>query len=127
VGVRLKRVYEEPSPDDGSRYLVDRLWPRGVSKGEARLDGWLSELAPSDELRQWYHRDPERWGEFKRRYKLELTAGNKQEELDQLAGEAAGGDITLVYAAKDTQHNNAAALAEVLESKLQKRSRATGS
>jgi uncharacterized protein YeaO (DUF488 family) len=118
MGLGLKRAYQEPSASDGARYLVDRLWPRGVSKNEARLDGWLSELAPSDGLREWYHHDPERWGEFKRRYKLELTARDKQEELDRLAREAAGGQVTLVYAAKDTERNNAQVLREVLETKL---------
>lgn len=118
MGLGLKRAYEEPAASDGARYLVDRLWPRGVSKSEARLEGWLSDLAPSDGLRQWYHQDPERWGEFKRRYKLELTARDKQEELDRLAREAAGGQVTLVYAAKDTERNNAQVLREVLESKL---------
>jgi uncharacterized protein YeaO (DUF488 family) len=113
--VTIKRAYEPPHRRDGSRYLVDRLWPRGVSKEEAALTGWLKDLAPSDDLRKWYGHDPDRWGEFKRRYKLELRAEAKQETIRSLAREADQGTVTLVYAAKDRERNNAAALKEAIE------------
>ncbi|MBU4597663.1 MAG: DUF488 family protein [Proteobacteria bacterium] len=116
-GPRLKRIYDQADPSDGKRYLVDRLWPRGVGKIEAKLDGWLKELAPSDELRQWFGHKPVRWVEFKRRYRLELKAKNKQEQLRELARECQEGPITLLYAAKDMKHNNAVILREELLSK----------
>lgn len=112
--IQCKRVYEEVSPDDGTRVLVDRLWPRGVSKEEAALDAWLKEIAPSDELRQWFDHDPEKWDEFCRRYYTELDA--KDELVDSLREEADEGPLTLVYAAKDRQHNNAVALKDYLQS-----------
>lgn len=112
--IQLKRAYDDPSPDDGTRVLVDRLWPRGVSKEEAALDAWLKEIAPSDELRQWFDHDPEKWDEFCRRYHDELDAKDKL--VDSLCGEADEGPLTLVYAAKDREHNNAVALKVYLES-----------
>ncbi len=115
--VIIKRAYDPPDKRDGSRYLVDRLWPRGVSKDDAALTDWLKDLAPSDDLRQWYGHDPDRWGEFKRRYKLELRAEEKQETIRQLAKEAERGTVTLVFAAKDPDRNNAAALKEAIEAK----------
>ncbi len=116
--IRLKRAYDPPDPEDGERYLVDRMWPRGVAKAEANLSDWLKDLAPSDDLRQWFGHDPERWGEFKRRYKLELRAEAKQEKLDRLAETARNDTVTLVYAAKDETRNNAVVLKEVLSDKL---------
>ena len=104
--VRLKRAYDPPAPEDGSRILVDRLWPRGISKGEARLDQWMKQVAPSAELRTWFGHDPHRWDEFQRRYRAELD--------DHSAAELRDGTITLVYSAKDEIHNDAVVLRNVL-------------
>ncbi len=110
--LRLKRAYEPASPDDGMRILIDRLWPRGVSKAKARLDEWMKDIAPSTGLRQWFGHDPERWTEFRRRYTAELKqhAG----ELDRLRELARKQTVTLVYSAHDEQHNDAVVLREVL-------------
>jgi uncharacterized protein YeaO (DUF488 family) len=116
--IKLKRAYELPAKDDGERYLVDRLWPRGVTRDHAQLTDWLKDLAPSDDLRKWFGHDPERWGEFKRRYKLELRAPAKREIIETLAHKANAGTITLIFAAKDSEHNNAVAIKEVIESRL---------
>jgi len=116
--IRLKRAYESPNEDDGSRYLVDRLWPRGITKEDARLTEWLKDLAPSEELRKWFGHDPKRWGEFKRRYKLELHAAVREQILMDLTQKAKAGTVTLVFAAKETEHNNAVVIKEVLERKL---------
>ncbi|MBU4564705.1 MAG: DUF488 family protein [Desulfarculus sp.] len=111
---RLKRIYDPAESVDGKRYLVDRLWPRGVSKQQASLDGWLKELAPSDELRQWFGHNPARWKEFKRRYRLELKAKTKKAKLLELAQEIDLDVVTLLYAAKDRERNNAVVLREEL-------------
>ncbi|AAR36832.1 DUF488 domain-containing protein [Geobacter sulfurreducens] len=110
--VRVKRIYDEPATEDGTRVLVDRLWPRGIAKDKARIDEWLKEIAPSDELRQWFGHDPARWDEFRERYRRELDA--KAELLDGLRKLAAGGTVTLLFAAKDEQHNNAVVLKDIL-------------
>ena len=110
--IRIKRVYDEASPADGVRVLVDRLWPRGVSKQAARIDAWLKEIAPSDALRRELHRDSERWDEFVRRYHAELKS--QPHRIAELLALARGGTLTLVYAAKDTKHNNAEALRRFL-------------
>lgn len=110
--IRTRRVYEAPADDDGFRVLVDRLWPRGVSREDAALDRWMKEIAPSDELRAWFDHDPERWDEFRARYARELA--EKAEEIGFLREKAGEGPLTLVYAAKDTEHNNAVALAAYL-------------
>ena len=112
--LRLKRIYDQAEARDGKRYLVDRLWPRGVSKTEADLDGWLKELAPSDKLRRWFAHDPARWGEFKRRYRLELKSKAKKAQLRVLALELQKETITLLYAAKDEKHNNAVVIQDEL-------------
>lgn len=104
-GVRIKRVYEAPSDDDGVRVLVDRLWPRGLSKATARVDLWLKEVAPSDELRRRYGHESGRWVEFQRRYRAEL-----KERSEVVAALAAQGRLTLRYAAKDQTRNNAVVL-----------------
>jgi uncharacterized protein YeaO (DUF488 family) len=117
MAVRLKRVYEPPEPSDGYRVLIDRLWPRGVSKEQARLDEWARDLAPSSELRRWFGHDPARFDEFRRRYRTELAA--QEEKLRQLRSSARRGTLTLVYSARDTEHNDAVVLAEL----LRKRSR----
>jgi uncharacterized protein YeaO (DUF488 family) len=110
--VRLKRAYEPPSKGDGRRILVDRLWPRGLSKAEADIDEWLKEIAPSTELRKWFGHDPDRWAEFRRRYREELRAhGELVEKLRRMAAE---GPITLVYGARDEHHNDAVVLRNVL-------------
>jgi uncharacterized protein YeaO (DUF488 family) len=112
VHVRLKRAYEPASPADGHRVLIDRLWPRGVSRERARLDAWQKELAPSAALRSWFGHDPERFEEFRRRYTGELRA--HRAELADLRRLARQGTLTLVYGAADTQHNDAVVLADIL-------------
>ncbi|MBX3198276.1 MAG: DUF488 family protein [Labilithrix sp.] len=107
----IKRVYEPPSPADGARILVDRLWPRGLKKEDARLDAWLAQLAPSDELRRWFGHEPSRFAEFRRRYLRELARPERRDLFADLVRRAAGEHVTLVYAAKDTLHNNAVVLA----------------
>jgi uncharacterized protein YeaO (DUF488 family) len=111
--VRLKRAYEEPSKDDGTRVLVERLWPRGVSKDRAAIDFWLKEVAPSTELRKWYDHDLDKWEEFRRRYRAELDA--KREVLEDLKRRLKEGPVTFVFAAKDEEHNSALVLKEYLE------------
>ena len=110
--VRLKRAYEQHSSGDGMRVLVDRLWPRGVRKEAAAVDLWPKELAPTTELRKWFGHDPERWAEFKRRYAAELR--HHAELLDELRTLARRGPVTLVYAARDQQHNEAVIVRDVL-------------
>jgi uncharacterized protein YeaO (DUF488 family) len=114
--IQTGRVYEPPAPEDGARLLVDRLWPRGVEKEKLQLTGWLKEVAPSDALRQWFDHDPARWAEFQSRYAAELEANpNAWEPILQAAR---GGRVTLLFAARDAEHSNAAALKAFLESKL---------
>jgi len=109
----MKRIYDEPSPADGRRVLVERLWPRGVRKADAALDEWLRDIAPSTELRRWYGHDPEKWAEFRRRYREELAAA--PERIAQLREWAREGPVTLLFAARDSEHSSAAVLKEVLE------------
>ncbi len=111
--IRTKRIYEEPSEDDGARVLIDRLWPRGISKERASLDRWEKDLAPSDELRRWFGHDPAKWEEFLRRYRAELEG--KEEALARLRQEAGEGTVTLLYAARDEDRNNAVALKRYVE------------
>ncbi len=113
--IRTRRIYDPGQEDDGERILVDRLWPRGISKEAAQLDEWAKEIAPSDELRKWYGHDSEKWGAFKQRYRAELQQKEKSETLRELADKSRRGTITLLYAARDESHNNAAALAEFIE------------
>lgn len=110
--LKLKRAYEPAERGDGRRVLVDRIWPRGVSKDEAHIDLWLKEVAPSTALRKWFGHQPERWSEFVKRYRAELKANPAVEELLKIMAE---GPVTLVYGAKDKAHNQAVALAEYLE------------
>jgi uncharacterized protein YeaO (DUF488 family) len=112
VDVRLKRVHEPAEDADGYRVLVDRLWPRGITRERARLDRWDRELAPSAALRTWFGHDPDRFEEFRRRYLEELR--DHRPELAELRRRARSGTVTLVYAARDTEHNDAVVLAEVL-------------
>ena len=110
--VRLKRAYEPPAPSDGYRVLIDRLWPRGVARADARLDEWARELAPSTELRRWFGHDPARFEEFRQRYLEELSA--QEDKLRELRERAREKTLTLVYGARDTEHNDAVVLAELL-------------
>jgi uncharacterized protein YeaO (DUF488 family) len=110
--VRIKRIYDPAEPDDGYRVLVDHIWPRGVSKERARLDEWAREIAPSDELRRWFDHVPERFEEFRTRYIDEL-AGHA-EEIGELAARAGSGTVTILYAARDREHNNAVVVAELV-------------
>ena len=114
AGVRCKRVYEEATAADGTRVLVDRVWPRGVRKTDARLDAWLREVAPSTELRRWYGHEPERYPEFRRRYLAELREPARHEALAELSRLAADGPLTLLTATRDVAHSQAAVLAERL-------------
>ncbi|MDQ2898148.1 MAG: DUF488 family protein [Actinomycetota bacterium] len=118
MDVRLKRAYEPAATSDGYRVLIDRLWPRGVSRERAKLDEWERELPPSTELRQWFAHDPARFEEFRRRYVEELRS--ERSRLTQLRRRARDGTLTLVYSARDTEHNDAVVLAEVLRRGLPK-------
>ncbi len=111
--IRLKRAYDPPDPADGERLLVERLWPRGLTKAKAALDGWLKDIAPSPELRQWFAHDPDRWEEFQRRYREELTG--KQELIQLLQEKTRAGPVTFIYAARDRVRNSAVVLKEVVE------------
>ena len=110
--LRVKRVYEPRSAEDGFRVLVDRIWPRGVTKADAAIDLWLKDVAPSAELRRWFGHDPQKWTELRRRYAEELDA--RIGAIEMLRRKMDEGDVTLVYAARDREHNNAVALKEYL-------------
>lgn len=112
LDIRIKRAYEPPAASDGRRILIDRLWPRGVRKEAASIERWLRDLAPSDELRKWFRHDPALWEEFRRRYRAELS--RHAEELDALLRLAEEGPMTLVFGARDAEHNNAVVLRAVL-------------
>jgi uncharacterized protein YeaO (DUF488 family) len=114
--IRVKRVYEPAAPEDGRRFLVDRLWPRGVKRATLAIEGWLRDAAPSDDLRRWYGHDPARWEEFQRRYQAELDG--RPEAWRPLLDAAGAGDITLLYGARERQFNNAVALRSFLEARL---------
>ena len=109
----IKRIYDPWSRDDGKRILVDRLWARGIKKDEAKIDEWLKDIAPSDALRKWYSHDPDKWTEFREKYRKELR--NKKDIVDRLRNDAKKGRITLVFSAKDRDRNNAVALKEMIE------------
>lgn len=111
--IHTKRAYDKPARNDGCRVLVDGMWPRGVKKEDAQVDLWLKEIAPSAELRKWFGHDPEKWDEFKKKYFKELDGDS--DATDQLAEKARQGRVTLIYGAKDTEHNNAIALRQYLE------------
>ncbi|WP_432002207.1 DUF488 domain-containing protein [Streptomyces sioyaensis] len=114
-GLRVRRVYEAPEPADGARVLVDRLWPRGLSKEDARLTEWCKDVAPSTELRRWYGHEGERFARFAERYRAELAQEGAQRALEQLRERAAEGPLTLLTATKDAPSSHAAVLAEVLQ------------
>jgi uncharacterized protein YeaO (DUF488 family) len=111
-GVRIKRAYDAPEPGDGYRVLIDHVWPRGISRERAHLDEWARELAPSDELRKWFDHEPARFARFRTRYRQELAS--QAERVDALRERAAHAPVTIVYAARDREHNNAVVLAELL-------------
>jgi uncharacterized protein YeaO (DUF488 family) len=115
MSFKIKRAYEKPARTDGARVLVDRIWPRGVSKAEAKIEQWCKEVAPSTVLRKWFGHDPARWAEFKRRYFAELDG--HCEALAELRKLAQGKTVTLVFGAKDAEHSQAAALKEYLETR----------
>jgi len=114
MNFRLKRVYDPPSPADGQRILVDRLWPRGLTKSAAKIDLWVKEIAPSNALRTWYAHDPKKWPEFKRKYTVELEAN--REALNAFLKQTNKGKVTLLFSSKELRLNNAFALKEYIES-----------
>jgi uncharacterized protein YeaO (DUF488 family) len=120
--VRLKRVYDPVSRTDGQRFLVERLWPRGVSRDSLRLTAWLKEVGPSTELRRWFSHDPEKWPRFRSRYFRELDA--RPESWQPILTAGRRGAVTLLYSSHDEEHNNAVALRDYLQGKLKRRSRA---
>jgi uncharacterized protein YeaO (DUF488 family) len=111
--IRVKRAYDAPTPEDGARFLVDRLWPRGIKKEVLAINGWLKEIAPSDELRRWFGHSADKWDEFQRRYFAELD--EKPELLQPIQEATQRGNVTLVYSARDEEHNNAVALQAYLK------------
>ena len=119
--IRIKRAYDPPTKEDGARFLVDRLWPRGMKKEALPMAAWCKEVAPSNELRQWFSHDPDKWKEFQRRYRAELAAHGTA--WQPLLDAAKQGDVTLLYSAHDTEHNNAQVLKAYLEELVGKKSR----
>lgn len=117
--IKTKRVYEAAEPSDGERFLVERLWPRGMKKESLEMRAWLKEVAPSAELRKWFGHDPARWEEFQRRYRAELES--RGQELEPLLEAARRNTVTLLYSARDTGHNSAILLKDYLEEKLRQR------
>ena len=117
IAIRIKRVYEEPENSDGRRILVDRLWPRGLSKDKAKVHVWVKEIAPSTELRRWYGHEPDKWPDFKIRYAVELEANRSK--VDELLAEVQAGTVTFLYGSKEERLNNAVALKEFIESIVQ--------
>ncbi|MFZ5933195.1 MAG: DUF488 domain-containing protein [Patescibacteria group bacterium] len=111
--IKIKRVYEPSSKDDGTRILVDRLWPRGLTREKAKIDLWLKDIAPSETLRKWFSHDPAKWAEFKKRYFQELK--DKKEAVEAIKERIEKGTVTFVYGAKDSEHNNAVVLKQYLE------------
>lgn len=111
--LKIKRIYDSVSKDDGKRILVDRLWPRGIKKDEAMIDEWMKDIAPSDELRKWFSHDPSKWNEFRSRYRKELKS--KSVLVERLKADAKKVTITLLFAAKDVEHNNAVLLKDVIQ------------
>ena len=118
--IAAKHIYEDPANNDGYRVLVNRIWPWGVSKDDAKLDDWLKKIAPSDELRKWFDHDPDKFDEFKKRYKKELD--ERVDKPEQLAKKSTEKKITLLYGAKDEEHNHAVVLKEIIENQRAKKS-----
>jgi uncharacterized protein YeaO (DUF488 family) len=117
--IAVKRVYDPVSPADGTRFLVERLWPRGISKVKLRIELWLKDVGPSTDLRKWFSHDPEKWDEFRKRYRRELDS--HPEAWQPIVSAAHRGAVTLVYSSHDTEHNNAVALQEYLKAKVGRR------
>jgi uncharacterized protein YeaO (DUF488 family) len=115
VMIKIKRVYDQPSPKDGKRILVDRLWPRGLKKEDARIDEWPKEIAPSNELRKWFNHDPKRWSEFKKRFFAELNG--KQDMVEDILNTARKGSVTILFGSKEKRFNNAVALKEYIDAR----------
>ena len=115
----LKRVYDKAAPEDGVRFLVERLWPRGIKKTDLRLDDWLKDVAPSNELRRWFAHDPNKWTEFQKRYFAELD--RHPEACEPIRSAARHGRVTLIYSSHDAEHNNAVALKEYLSARVGKK------
>ena len=113
--VKVKRVYEPVAGGDGRRILVERLWPRGIAKNDPRVGEWLRDVAPSAELRRWYGHDPSRWAEFRRRYRAELRRSDRRPLIEALADRARRGNVTLTYAARDTERNSALVVRDEVE------------
>ena len=120
MSVLLRRAYEEPTPDDGYRVLVDRVWPRGRTRAQLRLDRWARDLAPSTELRRWFGHDTARWGEFRRRYRAELAQPLQSAILDELAELARFGRLTIVFGARDAEHSQARVIGDELAARRQR-------
>ena len=118
--IQLKRVYDEPSAQDGARFLVERLWPRGLRKEDLHAEGWLKDVAPSTELRKWFSHDPEKWLEFQNRYFTELDG--QPQGWEKILDATRKGNVTLLYSSHDAEHNNAVALQKYLEKKLARKS-----
>lgn len=118
MSVRLRRAYEDPEPDDGQRVLVDRVWPRGRTREALQIDRWMRDIAPSTELRRWFGHDPERWQEFRDRYRRELADASRAELLNELVEAARGGTLTLVFGARDAEHSQARVIADEIEARL---------
>jgi uncharacterized protein YeaO (DUF488 family) len=116
--VRLQRACDDPTTDDGHRVLVDRVWPRGRTKEQLRLDAWARDLGPSTQLRKWFGHDPARWTEFQKRYRAELAEPDRAQALDALAERARRGPLTLVFGARDTDHNQAVVIADEIERRI---------
>lgn len=114
--IQLKRVYDRPAPNDGTRFLIERLWPRGVKKASLRIDGWLKDVGPSHQLRKWFSHDPKKWGEFRHRYFSELA--HSREAWAPILKTAQKGTVTLLFSSHDTEHNNAVALKQYLEAQM---------
>lgn len=113
MDIRIRRAYDDPGKADGYRVLIDRLWPRGIKKADLKLDDWVKDLAPSDGLRKWFGHDPAKWDGFQEKYRAELK--ERAEALDSLVTRVKEGRVTLIYGAKDEEHNNAVVLREVLK------------
>ena len=116
--VKIKRAYEKPGARDGTRILVDGLWPRGVKKADLKISAWEKSIAPSKALRTWYGHEPDKWPEFRKRFRKELAESPRKEVLDRLIGLAKQGSMTLVFGARDADRSNAAVIAEVIQAKL---------
>lgn len=118
MSIQTKRAYEAPAPGDGYRVLVDGLWPRGLSKEKLKIDEWMRDIAPSARLRKWYGHKPEKWQQFRERFRAELTKSPHRELLQQLTARARRGKVTLVFGARDAERSNAAVLAELVQERL---------